>query len=222
MNRYKWAFFFLLALDIVVIFGYIAWNTNKAELIQTQNQSQITKITDEKENLQRTFDESLIRLDSLTSANDLLMQKLQIRSPKDSIIKQLTESQKRMLRLIDSVNALKTEINGIARYMNRNIDWTALTSDQQQVFDDTGIILGNMLFKLDFAMDSARLDMLKKNTEALKTVLTRYDKKLEKLEKLSVVLDKFTKYLKISIDVFAAAVSSGIIVSKPAAPAIGK
>jgi hypothetical protein len=222
MNRfYKISFFILLVLYVVTILGYILWNNNKANQVVQNNQAQISKVSDENYELQRVFDESMVRLDSLTGINNMLMKKLQIKLPKDSIILKLTEPQKRMLRLIDSVNAIKKEINGIAAYMNRNIDWATLNPEQQQVFDDTGIVLGNMLFKLDFAIDQAGIDMLKKNTEALKVVIIKYDKNLEKLDKLAKVLEQFTKYLKISIDVFTAAVSNGIIVSKPT-PTIAK
>ena len=62
----------LLAAGFLGTWGYLLWNNNKQEQVQTQQQSQIAKVTDEKGQLQKNFDDALVRLDSLTGTNNKL------------------------------------------------------------------------------------------------------------------------------------------------------
>src|SRR5215510_3460653 len=62
----------LLAAGFLGTWGYLLWNNNKQEQVQTQQQAQISKVTDEKGQLQKNFDDALVRLDSLTGANNKL------------------------------------------------------------------------------------------------------------------------------------------------------
>src|ERR1700743_2715078 len=66
----------LLAAGFLGTWGYLLWNNNKQEQIQTQQQSQISKVTDEKGQLQKNFDDALVRLDSLTGTNNKLTSQL--------------------------------------------------------------------------------------------------------------------------------------------------
>src|SRR5215470_16709024 len=60
----------ILAAGFLGTWGYLLWNNNKQEQVQQQQQSQITKVTDEKGQLQKNFDDALVRLDSLTGTNN--------------------------------------------------------------------------------------------------------------------------------------------------------
>lgn len=220
MNRFYKPAFFLLLIIFVIVLVFLFWSGMKSEYVPS-NQPQIVTEQGEKDSLRQVLDQSLAQLDSITSANATLMEKLGKKSPNDSLIQQLTEPQKRMLRLIDSVNSIKIEINGIAAFINRNVDRSTLPDTQKIVFDNSGVILGNMLFNLDLAIDNTRLELLKNNTEALKTIISKFDKKMGQLDKLSKVLEKFTKYMQVSIDVFTSAVSNGVIVLK-AQPVVTK
>ena len=62
----------LLAAGFLGTWGYLLWNNNKQEQVQTQQQAQISKVTDEKGQLQKNFDDALVRLDSLTGTNNKL------------------------------------------------------------------------------------------------------------------------------------------------------
>ena len=62
----------LLAAGFLGTWGYLLWNNNKQEQVQTAQQTQISKVTDEKGQLQKNFDDALVRLDSLTGTNNKL------------------------------------------------------------------------------------------------------------------------------------------------------
>src|SRR6185436_15773138 len=66
----------LLAAGFLGTWGYLLWNNNKQEQVQTQQQATITKVTDEKGQLQKNFDDALVRLDSLTGTNNKLQSQL--------------------------------------------------------------------------------------------------------------------------------------------------
>jgi peptidoglycan hydrolase CwlO-like protein len=83
----------LLAAGFLGTWGYLLWNNNKQEQVQTQQQATITKVTDEKGQLQKNFDDALVRLDSLTGTNNKLQS-------------QLTEGQ-------GQISKLKNQIRGI-------------------------------------------------------------------------------------------------------------
>jgi len=56
----------LLAVGLLGTWGYLLWNNNKNEQTIQSKDTQIAKVTDEKSDLQRSFDASLARLDSVT------------------------------------------------------------------------------------------------------------------------------------------------------------
>src|SRR6201986_1669391 len=62
----------LLAAGFLGTWGYLLWNNNKQEQVPHQQQAQISKVTDEKGQLQKNFDDALVRLDSLTGTNNKL------------------------------------------------------------------------------------------------------------------------------------------------------
>ncbi len=66
----------LLAAGFLGTWGYLLWNNNKQEQTQAQQQTQIAKVTDEKGQLQKNFDDALVRLDSLTGTNNKLTSQL--------------------------------------------------------------------------------------------------------------------------------------------------
>src|ERR1700727_1164878 len=69
----------LLAAGFLGTWGYLLWNNNKQEQVQTHQQAKISKVTDEKRQLQKKFDDALVRLDSLTGTNNKLQGQLKDR-----------------------------------------------------------------------------------------------------------------------------------------------
>src|SRR5262249_31043484 len=75
-NGVKNAAIGVLAAAVLGMGGYMVYDKNKnAETIQ-QKETQIAKVTDEKSDIQVSFDASLARLDSMTSANSGLTSQL--------------------------------------------------------------------------------------------------------------------------------------------------
>jgi peptidoglycan hydrolase CwlO-like protein len=73
---YKGLIIALLAAGLLGTWGYLLWNNNKNEQTIQQKDATISQVTDEKTELQRNFDASLARLDSVTGNNNALEAKL--------------------------------------------------------------------------------------------------------------------------------------------------
>jgi hypothetical protein len=66
----------LLAAGFLGTWGYLLYNNNKQEQVHQTDQTQIAKVTDEKGQVQKNFDDALVRLDSLTGTNNKLQAQL--------------------------------------------------------------------------------------------------------------------------------------------------
>jgi len=66
----------ILSIALVGTWGYLLWNKNQLEQIQQTQQSQIAKVSDAKTEIQKNFDDALLRLDSLTMNNNKLLAQL--------------------------------------------------------------------------------------------------------------------------------------------------
>ena len=77
----------ILAVGLLGTWGYLLWNNNKQEVLNTSNQQQIAKISDEKSDLQNNFDATLVRLDSISGNNTELSGKLTARNSEISKLK---------------------------------------------------------------------------------------------------------------------------------------
>jgi hypothetical protein len=213
MNRfYQFGFFILLSLIVTITIIFLVSNNRKMESIDLR-EAKIESVTDESSELKELFDSTLSRLDSVTSANYELMAEIRKSNPNAFIVKELTDSQKRMIRLIDSTNLLRDSINIVGREIVRLLSTPQLEVDQANKLKTTFAILGNISLSLNFALDNQRLGMLREDAGSLKNIVGSFDRRIERLNKFSRLLDKFSKYLQVAIDVFAAAVSQGFIVS---------
>src|SRR5688572_21618629 len=70
----------LLAVGLLGTWGYLLWNNNRHEQVVATNQQQIAKVSDEKSDLQKNFDATLVRLDSISGNNNDLQSKLSARN----------------------------------------------------------------------------------------------------------------------------------------------
>ena len=142
----------LLAAGFLGTWGYLLWNNNKQEQVQTQQQTQIAKVTDEKGQLQKNFDDALVRLDSLTGTNNKLTAtinekdgqvanlKHQIRGllSKNKLTKAEEEKAQSLIKeLNDKVSGLEQQV---AQLTQDNQTLTAnnqqLTSDKEKLTND--------------------------------------------------------------------------------------
>lgn len=149
---YKSLIIGLLAAGFLGTWGYLLWNNNKQEQVQQQQTTQIAKVTDEKGQLQKNFDDALVRLDSLTGTNNKLQSQLGERQTEIGKLKgnirgilkkeKLTEAEKKkaedlIKELNDKISNLEQEV---ARLTQENqqltADKTQLTADKEKLTTD--------------------------------------------------------------------------------------
>jgi len=142
----------LLAAGFLGTWGYLLWNNNKQEQVQTQQQAQISKVTDEKGQLQKNFDDALVRLDSLTGTNNKLQgalaegqgQVAKLKGQIRSILSKqhITEAEKKKAE--DLIKELNDKISGLEQQVAQltqenqqlSADKTALTADKEKLTTD--------------------------------------------------------------------------------------
>ncbi len=142
----------ILAAGFLGTWGYLLWNNNKQEQVQQQQQTQIAKVTDEKGQLQKNFDDALVRLDSLTGSNNKMQGQLNERQTEIGKLKtqirgilkkeKLSEAEKKKAEdlikdLNDKISNLEQEV---ARLTQENqqltADKTQLTQDKEKLTND--------------------------------------------------------------------------------------
>jgi len=142
----------LLAAGFLGTWGYLLWNNNKQEQVQTQQQAQISKVTDEKGQLQKNFDDALVRLDSLTGEKNSLQGKLnegqgeiaklkgQIRGLLNKQHLTAAEQQKAqelIKDLNDKISNLEQQVAQLTQENQQlNADKTQLTQDKDKLTTD--------------------------------------------------------------------------------------
>src|SRR5580765_722343 len=135
----------ILAVAFAGTIGYAIYSGNHHATVQQTQQSQITKVVDERGQLQKNFDESLVRLDSISGMsnkmqamlssrqNEIAKMKVEIRS----ILKKqnLTEAEKRKAQeLITELNQKISNMEQeVARLTQEN---QGLTKDNTQLTQD--------------------------------------------------------------------------------------
>ena len=77
----------ILVVGLLGTWGYLLYNNNKHEAVLQTNQQQIAKVSDEKSDLQKNFDATLVRLDSISGNNNELQGKLSARTGEISKLK---------------------------------------------------------------------------------------------------------------------------------------
>lgn len=125
----------LLAAGFLGTWGYLLWNNNKQEQVQTQQQAQISKVTDEKGQLQKNFDDALVRLDSLTGTNNKLTSNI---NEKDGQIGKLKGQIRGLLNKQHLTEAEKKKAEELIKELNDKIgnleqQVAQLTQDNQQL-----------------------------------------------------------------------------------------
>jgi hypothetical protein len=142
----------ILAAGFLGTWGYLLWNNNKQEQVQQQQQTQIAKVTDEKGQLQKNFDDALVRLDSLTGTNNKMQGQLNERQTEIGKLKtqirgilkkeKLSEEEKKKAEdlikdLNDKISNLEQEV---ARLTQENQQLTQnntqLTQDKEKLTQD--------------------------------------------------------------------------------------
>jgi phage shock protein A len=137
-NDFRGLIIGLLAVGLLGTWGYLLWNNNKQEGVIASKDTQITRVTDEKSELQRSFDASLARLDSVTGTNNDLQGKLtaansEIAKRKTeirSILNKKNASAAELSRAKELITQLNDKIAGLEQQV------TELTAQNQQLNTD--------------------------------------------------------------------------------------
>lgn len=142
----------ILAAGFLGTWGYLLWNNNKQEQISQQQQTTIAKVTDEKGQLQKNFDDALVRLDSLTGTNNKMQTQLndrqteigKLKSQIRGILKKekLSEEERKkaeglIKELNDKISNLEQEVARLTQENQQlNTDKTQLTQDKEKLTQD--------------------------------------------------------------------------------------
>jgi len=142
----------LLAAGFLGTWGYLLWNNNRQEQVQTQQQATISKVTEDKGLIQKNFDDALVRLDSLTGTNNKLQGQLaegqgQIAKLKGQIRgilskQHITEAEKKkaeelIKELNDKISNLEQQVAQLTQENQQlTSDKTQLTQDKEKLTTD--------------------------------------------------------------------------------------
>lgn len=142
----------LLAVGILGTWGYFLWDKNKSDQQITSLQTQYVAVDSSKNELQKSFDAAVIRLDSLTGYNNELEGKLSERNSEISKIKnqiaaklkkeRLSEREKKELAaqitdLNSKINNLEQEVARLtAENQTLTTEKTQLTADKEKLTTD--------------------------------------------------------------------------------------
>jgi len=144
----------VLAIAFVGSLGYaIISNNNSTQTIE-QNHTQIAKVSDEKSDIQKNFDESLVRLDSMTSVSHAMTGQLA------GLNKQIAKKKAEIRRILNDKNAsaadlakakqmiadlndkISTEEQDVANLTQTK---TQLTADKVALVQDTTTLDSNLM-----------------------------------------------------------------------------
>jgi len=139
----------LLAVGLLGTWGYLLWNNNKQDQVHQTDQQQISKVTDEKSELQRNFDATLVRLDSISGNNNDLQGELSSRN--------------------SEIGKLKGEIRGILSKKNAT---AAEPNHAKDLINELNVKVGNL------EEEVARLTQENQQLNTEKVVLTQDKEKL--------------------------------------------
>ena len=95
----------ILAAALIGTSGFLIVDKNKSGQIIEKQQAQIVQVTDEKSDIQKSFDESLVRLDSMTTTNSALNIKLADKN------KEITKTKAEIRSILNKKNATSAELS---------------------------------------------------------------------------------------------------------------
>lgn len=142
-NTIKNAVIGVLAAAVIGLGGYMAYDKSKnSETIQ-QQQTQIAKVIDEKSDIQTSFDASLARLDSMTSANSGLNSQLadknteiaKVKSEIRSILNKKNATAGELARAKTLIASLNDKITGL------EADVARLTQENQTLTGEKTVLI---------------------------------------------------------------------------------
>lgn len=125
----------ILAAGLLGTWGYLMYDKNKSEKVINDQQLTLTKVTNDKSDLQASFNSSLARLDSITGANNSLQgEKTDLQKEIDAkkaeirlILNDKNASQAQLARAKAMIAELNSKIGGL------EMELTRLTGENQEL-----------------------------------------------------------------------------------------
>jgi myosin heavy subunit len=134
------------AVGLVGTWGYLLVKSNSTQQVQVQNQAQIAKVTTDKEAVQKSFDESLVRLDSMSGISTRMKAKLtaenkeisrrkaeirRILNKKNASTAELEKARQLIAELNDKIGSMEAQVAQLSK------DKESLTQDKLALTQDT-------------------------------------------------------------------------------------
>lgn len=193
----------LLVAGLLGTWGYLLYNNNKQEAVVQTNHQQIAKVSDEKSELQKNFDATLVRLDSISGNNNQLQGKLTARTSEiskmkieiRSILNKKNATATELARAQNLVNELNVKLNNleeeVAKLTQENqtlsTEKVVLTHEKEQLSTDlqtTSTAKQELEKKVDVAstLNASNITITPINTKRNgKEVATTTAKRVDKL-----------------------------------------
>jgi len=199
----------VLAICCLASWGYLLVNNNKTGKIIAHNETQIAKISDEKSNVQKSFDESLIRLDSMASASnglksklteenkDIAKRKAEIRvilNKKNATTAELAKAKELITQLNDKIGNMEQEV---ARLSNDN---QSLSQDKIVLTQEKGKLTDDLSATMTVKQDLEKKVDIASTLNASNIVITPVNVRSNGKEKVTSTAKRVNK-LVISFDV---------------------
>ena len=169
-NNYKNAIIGALAVALIAVGGYAIVDKNKKTEVIHQQETTIAKVSDEKSDIQKSFDGSLARLDSMGSLNKSLEAKLSdknkeiaktkteirtILNKKNASVSELGRAKDLITYLNDKISLMEQDVARLTQEnKNLNNDKIVLTKDKEKLTQDlttTTAIKQDLEKKVDIA-----------------------------------------------------------------------
>jgi myosin heavy subunit len=128
---YRNVFIAILAVLLVGVSGYLVFDKKEKTATIEQQQTQIAKVTDEKSDIQQSFDASLSRLDSVKSVNSNLQSKLSASN------EQISKTKAEIRSILNKKNATAAELNRAKQLIaSLNDKITTMQADVARLTED--------------------------------------------------------------------------------------
>ncbi len=139
---YRNLFLVILAVLLVGVSGYLVFDKKTSTATIEKQQTQIAKVTDEKSDVQQSFDASLARLDSIKTVNSSLQGKLTASNS------QISKTKAEIRSILNKKNATASELNRAKQLIaslndkitNMQADVARLTQDNQNLTQDKVVL----------------------------------------------------------------------------------
>ena len=217
-SNYKNAIIGVLAVALVAVGGYAIVDKNKTGEVIHQQETTITKVSDEKSDIQKSFDGSLARLDSMGSINTSLESKLkdknsQIAKTKNEIRSILNKKNASVAELTKA-KSLIADLNGKITTMEQDV--ARLTKENQSLSQDkVALTADKEKLTTDLSTTTVAKQDLEKKVDVASTLnasniaITAIDVKKNGKEKITSTAKRVNKLL-ISFNVNNRIIQSGM------------